>query len=246
MRGDPGKRLELAMKAKGFNTQQELADAIGVSQPTIWRLIHNKTKETRKLYLLCTILEVLPNWLLCRTGTNDKIESNAGLHKEIINSIVAGVTLRGTVKAGKWAEALEMPQEDQYQIPFDQNIFNEYPKDNVYALIVDGDSMDKEYKEGAYLYCISIECIGRKLTTGEHVIVERQHAGKYECTVKEIEFKQDKSVLLWPRSYNPDHQSPLIISDPTIANRSDHTIIRVTALVIGHFYRRSSNLERKM
>lgn len=238
-------RLKLA-RARSCLTQEQLARLANLPQQRISKIENTDQKSSPYIFKLAKALKVNPLWLAGEIGEDNLIiDSDSGLHKEYVSSSVTGVTARATVKAGKWAEALELPEEDQHQIPFDQKIFNEYPKEKVYALIVEGDSMDKEYKEGAYLYCVPIEIIGRKLTTGDHVIVERQHGGKYECTVKEIEFKQDKSVLLWPRSHNPDHQSPLIISDPTIANLSDHTVIRVTALVIGSFYKRPTQPEKK-
>lgn len=240
-----GKRMAKARAKRGIS-QQKLADEAGVKQTTVGNIEAGHIQKTTNILKFAEILGVNPSWLIGEIGEDNLIiDSDSGLHKKYVSSSVTGVTARATVKAGKWAEALELPEEDQHQIPFDQKIFNEYPKEKVYALIVEGDSMDKEYKEGAYLYCVPIEIIGRKLTTDDHVIVERQHGGKYECTVKEIEFKRDGSVLLWPRSHNPDHQSPLIISDPTIANLSDHTIIRVTALVIGSFYKRPNQTQRK-
>lgn len=235
-----GKRLKLAREARGFFSTDALAKAVGgVSQPTIWKIETGKINQTRKINKIANFLKINPLWLAGEIGEDNLIiDSDSGLYKELASSSVTGITVRGTVKAGLWAEALEWPEEDQYPIPFDQNVFNDYSKDKVYALQVQGDSMDKEYKEGTYLYCVPAEFMGRKIETGDHVIVERQHAGKYECTVKEIEIKQDKSIMLWPRSHNPDHQAAIVISDALIANRSDHTIITVKALVIGHFYRR--------
>lgn len=231
------RRLRIARLACNL-TQIQLAEKIGVLQGSISR-IENGVATTPYLFKLAEALKVSAAWLSGDIGNDEPIiDSDIGLHKDSISSILGCITVRGTVAAGLWSEDSEWPEENQYKVPFDTHIFNEYASDRVFSLKVRGDSMDMEYKEGTYLYCVPMALIKRKLATGDHVIVEREHTGKFEATIKEIEFDQSGKILLWPRSHNPDHQSALVISDPTIANRSDNTIIKITAIVIGHFYKR--------
>ncbi|MCK9781190.1 helix-turn-helix domain-containing protein, partial [Proteus columbae] len=42
-------RLKLAMKTRGNMTQAALAEASGVAQPTIWRLVNGNAKGSSKL-----------------------------------------------------------------------------------------------------------------------------------------------------------------------------------------------------
>lgn len=224
------KRLKTARAASKL-TQKQLGKLAGIPQQSIASIEMGLVEQSGLTIKLASILNVSPLWL-------SGIDSESGLHNESISSSVGSVLVRGIVSAGNWTEAAEWPEDECYRIP--SLVFDEYPLEKCFALLVQGDSMDEEYKDGAYLYCVSLPLISRKLKTGDHVIVERENNGKYESTVKEIEFDQSGKVLLWPRSSNPDHQAALVISDPSIANRADHTIIKVTALVIGHFYKRKT------
>ena len=55
-------RLTLAMEEAGYN-QATLGAAIGMSQPSVWKLTSGKTKNTRKLYEISKVLGVRPEWL---------------------------------------------------------------------------------------------------------------------------------------------------------------------------------------
>ncbi|WP_083196459.1 helix-turn-helix transcriptional regulator [Serratia sp. 14-2641] len=55
-------RLSLAMELTG-TTQGMLADRVGVSQPSIWKLVSGKTNSSRKLVEIARELKVRPEWL---------------------------------------------------------------------------------------------------------------------------------------------------------------------------------------
>lgn len=55
-------RLNLAMKEGGF-TQASLAEAVGMAQPSVWKLTSGKAKATKKILELSRVLGVRPEWL---------------------------------------------------------------------------------------------------------------------------------------------------------------------------------------
>lgn len=55
-------RLEIAMDAAGFN-QASLAEAAGVSQPTVWKIVSGRTQSSAKIVDLAKALGVRPEWL---------------------------------------------------------------------------------------------------------------------------------------------------------------------------------------
>lgn len=60
-------RLNAAMKEAEF-TQASLADAVGMAQPSVWKLTSGITKNTRKLYEISRVLGVRPEWLSSGDG----------------------------------------------------------------------------------------------------------------------------------------------------------------------------------
>ncbi|GAB1102135.1 XRE family transcriptional regulator [Shewanella algae] len=63
-------RLKLAMDEAGY-TQASLGEAIGMAQPSVWKLVTGKTKNTRKLYEIARVLRVNPDWLLTGKGQKE-------------------------------------------------------------------------------------------------------------------------------------------------------------------------------
>lgn len=78
-------RLEIAMRAGGFS-QASLAEAAGVSQPTVWKIASGKTQSSAKIVDLAKALNVRPEWLANGQG-------EMRLDEEISN---VSVTYEGT------------------------------------------------------------------------------------------------------------------------------------------------------
>lgn len=55
-------RLNLAMKEGGF-TQGSLAEAVGMAQPSVWKLTSGKASSSRKSVQIAMVLGVRPEWL---------------------------------------------------------------------------------------------------------------------------------------------------------------------------------------
>ncbi|MBU9842147.1 helix-turn-helix domain-containing protein [Rahnella aceris] len=60
-------RLKMAMDEGGF-TQASLAQAAGISQPSVWKIASGRTQESVKLFDIAKALGVRPEWLADGTG----------------------------------------------------------------------------------------------------------------------------------------------------------------------------------
>lgn len=70
-------RLEIAMKAGGFS-QASLAEAAGVSQPTVWKIVSGRTQSSAKIVDLAKALGVRPEWLAHGVGAmkSEQVETS--------------------------------------------------------------------------------------------------------------------------------------------------------------------------
>ncbi|WP_336295262.1 helix-turn-helix domain-containing protein [Cronobacter dublinensis] len=70
-------RLEIAMEAGGFS-QASLAEAAGVSQPTVWKIVSGRTQSSAKIVDLAKALGVRPEWLAHGVGDMraERVESD--------------------------------------------------------------------------------------------------------------------------------------------------------------------------
>ncbi|MDK1195276.1 helix-turn-helix domain-containing protein [Cronobacter dublinensis] len=70
-------RLEIAMTAGGFS-QASLAEAAGVSQPTVWKIVSGRTQSSAKIVDLAKALGVRPEWLAHGVGSmkSEQIETS--------------------------------------------------------------------------------------------------------------------------------------------------------------------------
>lgn len=60
-------RLNIAMREMDI-TQGALADAVGMSQPSVWKLVSGGAKSSRKTVQIAKVLGVRPEWLSDGTG----------------------------------------------------------------------------------------------------------------------------------------------------------------------------------
>lgn len=82
-------RLVLAMRRAGM-TQADLANAVAVAQPTIWKLTSGKSQSSRKSMEIARVLGVDPIWLTTGAGkpfyqstTDEKSARTSNVGKEI-------------------------------------------------------------------------------------------------------------------------------------------------------------------
>jgi transcriptional regulator with XRE-family HTH domain len=191
-------RLARLRKAKGF-TQSTLAERLGVEQPTVQRWEAGKREPSlAQLFELARILEVEPGNLI-----GDTVAAPLGPR----------LFIKGTVAAGVWREALELPADDWSTFTGRAGV--EVADEFRFGLRVEGDSMDEVYPEGTILECVSV--FGRvEVAPGKRVIALRtdQH-GMIEATVKEL-VESEGTYWLVPKSSNPAHRPWQLPEDNSI------------------------------
>lgn len=132
------------------------------------------------------------------------------------------VRVTGALQAGAWADSGEWPEDDQYEVP--APLPPEWLNKDIHAREVSGTSMNRYYPDGSIVYVCPISVLGRRPNNGERVVVQRVGAdGTYEATLKEYVVGDDGKIWLWPRSYDPEHQTPLQYVEAR--RRIDHVTI---------------------
>lgn len=133
------------------------------------------------------------------------------------NTVIEPIYVRGAVQAGTWREALEWPRDDWYPIAIPPG--DPHGELSRFGLSVRGPSMNAVYPDGATLICVRFSDLGRGPESGDRVICQRHNPnGMIEATVKEFVI-DDGIAWLWPRSYHPEHQTPIRL--PDLPARSD-------------------------
>jgi repressor LexA len=199
---------------KGWN-QRELGERLGVTQATVSRWEGGSKPDLEYLLALAALAGMpLESWLRQRT-----ISPNVN---------VSGVKVVGAVQAGAWLEALEWPADEQYgiDVPEDSR-FRGFTKK---ALRVQGPSMNKLYPEGSYVIVVPYIELEMQPEDGDKVVCQRTRAdGLVEATIKQYVLSGGKPYL-WPRSTDPEHQTPLLLTP-----ESDGEKVQITAKVIGAY-----------
>ena len=213
--------VERACKAGGWKYTQ-LARAAGVTPSTITRFMNKDGKSilsTRTLHKIA-VASGLPEFS-SENGQNDFVFIGAG----------------GIVQAGKPRLTLELDMESPFAFRRPSPLY----KDSDYqCFITRGNSMNGVWPDETALLCVNIfryEEVGKKLKTGNYVIVQRRLNGDFEAMVKELEIR-DGEYWLWPRSSEPEFQQP--INWKPSKDFTGHEVgvndgeVRITAVVVGH------------
>lgn len=219
-----GQKIRDARKERGLN-QAELGEAIGVKQNTISDMEAGKLKNwqihaakiARALNKPRSYFE--PDWLASETeGRSEVVQP--------LRSITRRVPIMGTVEAGTWREVLV----DQLATPTDFIPVDlpEYARASLCAFLVSGNSMNLYYPAGTYVVAIPAAEAG--VQYGDRVIVRRDRAGLTEMTVKEL-VQEGPRAYLWPRSTDPDHQTPI----PILPSENDQDAPVITHVVVASY-----------
>ena len=210
-------------------TASGLANAMGLAPARITEIV-NGTRRIRidELGVLSSYLQLPVEEVLT--------------HLEVpLGSAPSGsvrIKIRGTVQAGNWHPAGEwqLPEEDWEAITV--------PKPNSYkglfALQMAGTSMNQVYPEGSILIFTPIQEFRdlRSEAPWDHVLVIRKRHGEAEATVKELRIDKEGRQWLWPRSDDPQHQTPLELPSEGSDWPQDEEI-EVAAVVVADYRRRA-------
>jgi transcriptional regulator with XRE-family HTH domain len=188
-------RVVQLRKKRGW-TQGDLAERVGVEQPTIQRWENGKREPSfDQLFALARALDVSPASLI---------------DPSIAVPLGPQLFVKGEVAAGVWREAVELPESDWQTFTGRADITAD--PEYRFGLRVVGDSMDLVYPHGTIVECVSI--FGRvEAKPGRRVVIIRENdEGECEATVKEL-VEQDGSLWAVPRSTNFAHQ-PIRLDRP--------------------------------
>lgn len=99
---------------------------------------------------------------------------------------------------------------------------------------VQGDSMDREYRNGDLVHVVDAVAIGYAAQHGDHVILVRRRisGGEVERTIKEV-VRTPRGIEFWPRSTNPRWNKPIVLSDGI--DQDDSSEVEVAGLVVGSY-----------
>lgn len=180
-------RMTELRKRKGW-TQGDLAERIGVEQPTVQRWEQGKREpKFEQLFKIAEVLDVDPAALLSR---------------DMIVPLGPTLYIKGDVQAGMWRPACEYPESEWVAFTGRSDVAADAK--HRFGLRVIGNSMDLVYPEGTILECVSL--FGHaEAAPGKRVIVLRHDLhGECEATVKEL-VESDGELWLVPRSSDPSH-----------------------------------------
>jgi len=180
-----GENIARLRKAQKLS-QQQLADIVGVEQPTVQRWEAGARKPN--LEKLESLSEALG------------VEPGAFFTEDLIVPVGPKLFVKGAVQAGQWVEAYEWP-EDEWQ-SFNGRAGVVAKMEHRFGLRVIGDSMNLKYPHGSIVECISLfghaeAYVGRRV-----VVVRKRDDQMYEATVKKL-VEQDGELWAVPESSNP-------------------------------------------
>lgn len=215
-------RLALAREQRGYATAADAADALGIPRPTYFG--HENGARGFKLdsairyasFFRCNL-----SWLLTGKGDAEAFSITAEQIGEII-------PVKGVVKAGAFADTTITPETFA---PIYQTPDPSYPQNAQFAVIVQGESMNKVMQPNDKLLCVSLDLANLEAVDNDLVIVERtKYDGELvETTVKRLRVINDEAYELWPESNHPDFQEPIRIPDPLTPA---HVKVKILAKVV--------------
>ncbi len=198
----PADRLTKCRIAAGFKTQTSVAERFGWSLDTYKSHESGRREFAKKSEEYARAFKTTPEYLMYGVKREDTVKKVDLNYIEVI----------APVQAGEWRESVEYPEDDREKIPVPEEYAG---NDNIFAVRVVGDSMNRKFPESTILICINPYQLNSPIMDGDCVIVQRVRNGEYETTVKclSIEEKTGRAFLM-PSSDNPAHQAPIIVPWP--------------------------------
>ncbi|MGU3664431.1 helix-turn-helix domain-containing protein [Methylobacterium sp. A49B] len=217
-------------------TQQELADAVGTSQPQIRRLEAAQRKLTKEwAERLAPPLGISAETLLFPPANLNDPDGEEGPGWTIDEE--AGLDVPGEVAAGRFLTVDTAVDETIYErapvVPDPR-----YPRKAQYGLVVRGTSINQIAIDGDILHCVDIEISGHQPQNGELVIVEQVQFGGHlrERTAKVYRVVESGSIELHPDSDDPRWQEPIQVPKRELDWKPREDLqVSVRAFVIGTY-----------
>jgi SOS-response transcriptional repressor LexA len=185
-------------------TQVDVADALGIPSSRVSELFSG----VRKIQ----IDEIYPFSKIMLMSESDVVQLFASNKRQLTDTTLPHfntkvVKIIGQVMAGCFMDTDVDYTDPEGFVPVSSSAIP--GNKNYFGLRVRGDSMDKLLADGDIVICVNVAEYDKDIKTGALVIVDRAENGLVESTVKEYELREDGTEYLWPRSNNPDFQSPI-------------------------------------
>lgn len=194
-------RLSLAMKEAKM-TQGSLAEAVGMAQPSIWRLVSGGAKGSTRVVDLARVLGVRAEWLSTGSGPmrNDGQQPEKISEEKRDSNVFRIEVLDFTVSAGPGAinnEFVEILHSVEYPVEEARHMFNGRKPEQIRIINVRGDSMSGTIEPGDLLFVdISVQRFD-----GDGI-----YAFLYDETahVKRLQMMKDKLLVISDnKTYSP-------------------------------------------
>ncbi|WP_313613438.1 hypothetical protein [Agrobacterium sp.] len=201
-------RLVQARKAAGYTSAQKAAERF------LWKVNTYKAHESgrngfdvsdAKIY--ARAFGVPWAWLQAGEGEPPKqLQTPNGL--STTNAPIGMIPVTGKVAANTWisVEDMDFGYDDIDYVPS----IGSYPVEWQFALVIDGQCLNKIAQHGERLVCLNTIAAGIGIEDGDLAVVERRRFGgqMVERTAKRVRMTAD-GFELWPESNDPAHQEPI-------------------------------------
>ncbi len=189
------------LERKGHGAKGKLAAYLNMRPEGVTRILGKPGKEGR---------EIAADELVKMSEFFGTAPPGLKLDLNPINVNLDTIPVRGKVAASSWmdVEDMDFGWEDMDPVP----TISGYPKEYQFALMVEGNCLNKKAAHGDVLICLDIIKAGASFKEGDLVVVERK---KYDGqmvqrTAKRVRMTA-KGYELWPESTDPAHQDPIIL-----------------------------------
>lgn len=200
----------------------ELAHLAGIDPATLTRFMNNPNYKHTLSHKTVHKIAVATN----RPEPPDSV-TTARLP---LQTTLPNVRVVGTAAAGLWKD-VSLIADDYYtyeQVPVVEDA--RYAGREQYALLVEGNSINRKIQNGEYAICVVWGDLGIDPKEGQFVHVERNRGGLQEATIKLVKIGERGKVELWPHSTDPHFQTPIAVD-----HSDEDTEVRIRGLVIGKF-----------
>lgn len=197
--------LKAELDRMGHGAKGKLAAHLGIRPEGVTRIIGKPGKEGR---------EVAGDELLKMSEFFGSTPPSLKLDLNPINVNIETIPVRGKVAASSWMDVEEMDfgWEDMDPVP----TISGYPKEYQFALMVEGNCLNKRAAHGDVLICLDIIKSHGSFKENDLVVVERK---KYDGQMVQRTAKRVRTTAkgyeLWPESTDPAHQEPIILYEKT-------------------------------
>lgn len=235
-----GVKIRTIRESKGIS-QQQLADAVGLSQPVVAKLEAGLQKSTKKLpeiarFLRVALSDLDPRFAIAifdqdtRFSQAEPLDSNQNSSDFVRN--IPFVKVIGVAQAGVWTEFEEFEDSEIHEEI--SRISGKYPHLPQFAFKVRGNSMDlARIFDGDYVVAVPYFDARSDIADGDTVILERKRAGSIERTVK-IAQVVGNEVHFCPKSSDPRFK-PIVVKVKRDMREGDGTEVRLVGLVVGRY-----------